>query len=244
MRSMHPQAIVRHTAVYRISLSITLAAIAALLSLSAATRPALASPQDRPTYMERKVSLDLRDTTLGAALDQLMKQAHVSYTLDCLLSKAPIGAIYLEKQPFRLALNVLLKAADKPITYRIESGIVMVNPSPEEAAAQGAVDETAAPKAQKEKPVVHTQVSRSSGHPDELRITLNAQNATLASILKALFTRADRSYSLDPAVGDIVVTASIRNAPLSQVLHAILSGSGTPLTYSIENGVYSITKKP
>src|SRR5579871_4073635 len=194
--------------------------------------------------MQRLVSIDARKTSLLEVVSQLMKLVHANYTLDGQLLDAPIGVIHLEKVPFHTALEIVLKASGKPATYQIENDVVMVVPRAEQVAvAPGPGQPGFVPGSAQAEPTKEVQVSVSPGDkPDQPRIRLSVQNGDLFTVFKALFQKAHVQYTLDPDLHNIYVTANI-NQPFRMALETLLRASGRPLTYKLENEVYSIVPK-
>lgn len=73
-------------------------------------------------------------------------------------------------------------------------------------------------------------------------IKLNLENTDLYTAIKLLFSQAKAQYTLDPNLRGILITAQI-NQPFRIALETLLRASNQPLTYSVENGVYSIVPK-
>ena len=73
-------------------------------------------------------------------------------------------------------------------------------------------------------------------------IRLNLENTDLYTAIKLLFSQAKAQYTLDPNLRGIYITAQI-NQPFRIALETLLRASNQPLTYSVENGVYSIVPK-
>jgi type II secretory pathway component HofQ len=76
------------------------------------------------------------------------------------------------------------------------------------------------------------------------RVTLNVENGDLRYALKLLFTSAGMNYTLDQAVSGSV-TVSLSDVPFRTALESLLRSthSVNPLTYRVEDGVYSIFPK-
>jgi type II secretory pathway component GspD/PulD (secretin) len=198
--------------------------------------------------MQRPVSIDATKTSLLTVVSQLMKQIHANYTVDAQLLDAPIGAIHLEKTPFRTALEVALKASGKPATYRFEAGVFMVVADTE----QPAVSQSGAPPMPgqpgfmpggAQAPAGQVKVSYAPGPSlEESRVNLDCQNADLYSALKAVFQQVKAQYTLDPSLRNVYITANIHQ-PFRNTLETLLRCSGQPLTYKLENDVYSIVPR-
>jgi len=188
-----------------------------------------------------QVSIDVKKTSLLAVVESLMKQAHGDYTFDSQLLDAPIGAIHLTKVPLRAALDIALSASGKPATYRLENGVYMVTAKVVESVPQPGLGITWRETSDTREPKISVSTDASSG---ESRIRLSAVNANLYDALKLLFGAARAQYILDPSLRDVIVTVNI-DQPLRTALETLLlAGSHRqPLTYRLENDVYSIVPK-
>ena len=76
---------------------------------------------------------------------------------------------------------------------------------------------------------------------------LDLENVDLYTAFTLLFTQAKVSYTLDPVLRTRSVSIHLRNAtPFRLVLEALLRQStaeGLPLTYTVQDGIYSIVPK-
>ena len=68
-------------------------------------------------------------------------------------------------------------------------------------------------------------------------VTLNLRNAPVRTALLQLFQKAHRDYALDSSI-DGVVSMRVTNVPFDRALRLLANSSSTPLTYSIDSGVY------
>ena len=90
-----------------------------------------ATPGAGDTNDQNKViSLDLEATDLYYALTLLFKQAKANYTLDPNL-RGNLVTVHI-KQPFKQALETVLKASGLPYTYAFENGVYSVVPIKED----------------------------------------------------------------------------------------------------------------
>jgi hypothetical protein len=74
------------------------------------------------------------------------------------------------------------------------------------------------------------------------KIKLQLENADLYTALKLLFAQAKAQFTLGPELRNIFITVNI-NQPFRNALETLLRASGQPLTYKLENDVYSIVPK-
>ena len=119
-----------------VCLSLLLTALAVpCLTLLPGTAHAQDTPPATPgagdTNDQNKViSLDLEATDLYYALTLLFKQAKANYTLDPNL-RGNLVTVHI-KQPFKQALETVLKASGLPYTYAFENGVYSVVPIKED----------------------------------------------------------------------------------------------------------------
>ena len=75
----------------------------------------------------------------------------------------------------------------------------------------------------------------------EKSVSLTADRADIRATLKQLFTANGLNYTLDEAVSG-TVTTTLKDVPFSTALHTVLrtAKTETPLTYYVENNIYSI----
>jgi hypothetical protein len=74
------------------------------------------------------------------------------------------------------------------------------------------------------------------------KVTLNLENADIRYALKLLFNSVGANYTLDPGVQGSV-TLALTDVSFRTALESAIKGAGTPLTYRVENNVYSISPK-
>jgi hypothetical protein len=73
------------------------------------------------------VTLDLRDAPVREALEQLFKNAKVQYVIDPAV-QGYISSLNIKDQPFRNALNLIVRTASPPLSYSVENAIYIVRP--------------------------------------------------------------------------------------------------------------------
>jgi hypothetical protein len=71
-------------------------------------------------------------------------------------------------------------------------------------------------------------------------VTLNVESADLYYTLKLLFSQIHADFTLDTSLRGTPVTVKLTKVPFDIALNAVLKASGQPLTYSFENGIFSI----
>ena len=93
--------------------------------------------------------------------------------------------------------------------------------------------------------IARAQDTGSGGSQDisNKKVTLNLQNADIRSALTLLFNTVGANFSIASDVRGSV-TVSLNDVPFQTALESILRASSMmPLTYRIENGVYTISPK-
>ena len=76
------------------------------------------------------------------------------------------------------------------------------------------------------------------------RVSVDAEDATLASVITALMQNVGANYTLDNTLRQIRVTAHLHNLPLQTTLDVLLRGATPPVMVRVENGVYSFLPRP
>jgi hypothetical protein len=71
-------------------------------------------------------------------------------------------------------------------------------------------------------------------------VTLNVESADLYYTLKLLFQQIKADFTLDTSLRGTPVTVKLTKVPFDIALSSVLKASGQPLTYSYENGIFSI----
>ncbi len=71
-------------------------------------------------------------------------------------------------------------------------------------------------------------------------VTLNVESADLYYTLKLLFSQIHADFTLDTSLRGTPVTVKLTKVPFPIALNAVLKASGQPLTYSFENGIFSV----
>ena len=104
-----------------------------VLGFATATTPVLAQGEGdaTETLNNKPISLDLEGVDLYQALTLLFKQAKAQYSLDNSL-RGTLVTVHI-KQPFKNALEAVLKASGLPITYQFLDGVYSVVPIKDEA---------------------------------------------------------------------------------------------------------------
>ena len=77
--------------------------------------------------MDQRVVLDFKEVDLYDALKTLFKQVKIDFTLDNSLKGTLITAKI--NQPFKVALESLIKASGLPITYSYEDSVMRIIPN-------------------------------------------------------------------------------------------------------------------
>ncbi len=74
-------------------------------------------------------------------------------------------------------------------------------------------------------------------------VTLNLQNAPVKAALMQLFQKAHRDYSLSDDISGIV-TLRLTDRPFNETLRLIAENASTPLSYTMDSGVYFVKPRP
>ena len=74
-------------------------------------------------------------------------------------------------------------------------------------------------------------------------VYVDAEDATLASVITTLMQSIGANYTLDNSLRTIRVTAHLHNVRLDIALNILLRNSNPPFTYRYENSVYSFIPK-
>ncbi len=85
-----------------------------------------------------------------------------------------------------------------------------------------------------------TDQTAPSGAIPKTPVTLNVESADLYYTLKLLFQQIHADFTLDTSLRGTPVTVKLTNVPFDIALNAVLKASGQPLTYTYENGIFSI----
>ena len=72
-------------------------------------------------------------------------------------------------------------------------------------------------------------------------VSLDIDDVDLYSALRVLFGKLKVNYTLDPALKQVRVAASLQKVSGQVALTSLLNASGKHFTYSIEAGVYNVT---
>lgn len=82
----------------------------------------------------------------------------------------------------------------------------------------------------------------SAGDPMDRPINIEFKDMSLPDAIDALFKDSGVSYTLDPAVGQLKVTAVLKNVTVQQALSQVCRAAGA--VYRVEGGVYAIGPRP
>lgn len=76
------------------------------------------------------------------------------------------------------------------------------------------------------------------GNIADKRVSIDAEDATLASVITTLMRGVGANYTLDNSLRQIRVTAHLHDLPLQTTLDVLLRSVAPPTTYRVENGIY------
>src|SRR5579871_5526825 len=75
------------------------------------------------------------------------------------------------------------------------------------------------------------------------KIDLDLESTNLFYALKLLFSQVKADFTIDESLKALTVTAHLTQVPFRVALDTLLKATGTPLTYKLENGIYSVVPK-
>ena len=188
-------------------------------------------------------TISVSDAPLYEALRSLFTQAKVNYTIDPAVRSIHVTAA-MSNLPLRMAVDTLLHATGKNnLTFRVENGIYNILSHEEGSVPTAGVSSVPGAKIPDDSPVP-VDVGGAPGADASLQpVTIIVNNASLYQTLKQLFAQTRSNYSLDPSLDKARVTLTARKVPLRDALTMLLKASGRPLTYRVENGIYTIIEK-
>src|SRR5580700_8133469 len=79
--------------------------------------------------------------------------------------------------------------------------------------------------------------------PANKKIDLDLESTNLYYGLKLLFSQVKANFTIDESLKSLTVTAHLTQVPFRVALETLLKSTGTPLTYKVENGIYSVVPK-
>lgn len=85
--------------------------------------------------------------------------------------------------------------------------------------------------------------SGSSADPVNKKIDLDLESTNLYYGLKLLFSQVKANFTIDESLKSLTVTAHLTQVPFRVALETLLKSTSTPLTYKVENGIYSVVPK-
>jgi len=88
-----------------------------------------------------------------------------------------------------------------------------------------------------------TDSSSSTNDPANKKIDLDLESTNLYYGLKLLFSQVKANFTIDESLKSLTVTAHLTQVPFRVALETLLKSTSTPLTYKVENGIYSVVPK-
>jgi hypothetical protein len=79
--------------------------------------------------------------------------------------------------------------------------------------------------------------------PANKKIDLDLESTNLYYGLKLLFSQVKANFTIDESLKSLTVTAHLTQVPFRVALETLLKSTSTPLTYKVENGIYSVVPK-
>lgn len=84
---------------------------------------------------------------------------------------------------------------------------------------------------------------QASADPANKKIDLDLESSNLYYGLKLLFSQIKANFTIDESLKSLTVTAHLTQVPFRVALETLLKSTSTPLTYKVENGIYSVVPK-
>ncbi len=85
--------------------------------------------------------------------------------------------------------------------------------------------------------------TQGAGDSKMQKIDLDLESSNLYYGLKLLFSQVKANFTIDESLNSLTVTAHLTQVPFRTALETLLKSTSTPLTYKIENGIYSVLPK-
>jgi hypothetical protein len=85
--------------------------------------------------------------------------------------------------------------------------------------------------------------SKQADDPSLKKIDLDLESSNLYYGLKLLFSQVKANFTIDESLKSLTVTAHLTQVPFRTALETLLKSTSTPLTYKVENGIYSVVPK-
>jgi len=79
--------------------------------------------------------------------------------------------------------------------------------------------------------------------PANAKIDLDLESTNLYYGLKLLFSQVRANFTIDESLKSLTVTAHLTGVPFRVALETLLKSTSAPLTYKVENGIYSVVPK-
>jgi hypothetical protein len=190
---------------------------------------------------KQRITVDVQNVSLPAAISAFMKQAHGDYILDRDLNSGATSLVTmnLTAVPFPAALESLIQASSVPISFRVESG----------ATGAQVYHFMSKTKADRRDDLLSGKIRftdeslQNGGALAEKKVSLDVDNVYLSHAIKVLMDRFPIRYEIDRSVDDNVVTSHLENVPFSNALALLVKASGQSLEYHFQNDVLRFTRK-
>lgn len=75
------------------------------------------------------------------------------------------------------------------------------------------------------------------------KVNLDLESSNLYYGVKLLFSQVKVDFTIDESLKNLTVTAHLTDVPFRIALETLLKSTSTPLTYKVENGIYSVMPK-
>src|SRR5579871_863396 len=75
------------------------------------------------------------------------------------------------------------------------------------------------------------------------KVNLELESTNLYYALKLLFAQIKANFVIDESLRSLTVTAHLTQVPFRVALETLLKSTNTPLTYTVDNGIYNVKPK-
>jgi len=175
--------------------------------------------KDLTKLNDTKVTMNLADTPIRKALNDLLNEININY---CVISDATAGSTVtfsVKDVPFEGALVSILRGSRRSnLTYSTLTDILVIIPQQFGPPMPGGVEDEGA---------------------GNLRVKMKLENADIRYVIKILIGSVRANYTLDQRVmGNISISCD--SIPYSEALDKVLKANKVPLKMSKEDNVYRI----
>jgi len=236
-----------------------------------------------PGPWEQAVDVELKDASLGSAVDAVMKGAKLDYSIDPDAVEISVASLACKRVTRRTALDSLLKSTGTQM--QMENGVakIVLGPVWTKKVALNVKDmkfqdvlrelfkQAGVPNWKIDPNMPNTETTGTTsnaevefitmlsglmkpmagkfgygfvaaGDPWQRVISMDIKDAPLSEAIGTLLNGLGISYTVDPAVQQLKVTAVLKNVTLDAGFKQMLKAAGA--VYRVDGGVYAIGPKP